>query len=229
MNDLTVYYNINQASCFSVDEIFVEPETVFSYETVERIYNKCPAWSHKAKRTFLIKAQVDLKLTVAKDKVFCEPKDLEKNLDLTPGWNYNGGCTVQLGNEFFYLFWTKEKNVWIHQQPYPPTVQKNFSVVEGWYNGSAWNRPISFSFNVIDREKPIIIKRGDPLFAVSFYTKDLNRKVHLERTNITHDQYQNVFKRMAIRSFKSLQSVVYKKMFETTEESKCPMNFMWKK
>lgn len=231
MKPLKIYHNINGSSIFSLDDVLIEPESVLSLSHPDLSYHPCPAWSHKAKRTFVVRSPVDLEFRLNKYKVIVEPKEFEKYLDLPQGWNLEHNETVQLGEIVFWLFWTDEKDVWIHSQPNLSTVKNNFYSVEAWFNISSWNRPISFAFRVIDPTKPVIIKRGDPLYSVSFYTKDLNRNVVLKRTTIPEQLYRDVQKRMNIRAIPSLKSLVNKLMFKNTvdKESKCPFHFLWNK
>jgi len=231
MKPLKIYHNINQGSMFSLDDVIIEPEKIFSNESSESIYRSCPAWAHKAKRTFVIKSPVDVTFNVNKYGVITEPKEFEKFLELTKGWNSDSNVTLQWGELLLWLFWSDEKDVWIHSQPNLSTIKNNFYTVEAWFNISSWNRPISFAFNVIDRTKPVVIKRGDPLYSVSFYTKNLDRPIVLERREIPDKLHNDVVKRMSIRSLISMQPFVQKLMFksESSTESKCPFSSLWKK
>ena len=59
--------------------------------------------------------------------------------------------------------------------PYPLTaVKNNILCLNGWFNSSSWTRSLSFAMDVVDYTKPIVIKRGDPLYQVSFYSKNLD-------------------------------------------------------
>ena len=83
-------------------------------------------------------------------------------------------------------------------------------------------------YHSCDERKPVIIKKGDPLFRVSFYPSDLNNGVNLSqekdptKIDYTWDEY---IKKQTIGQ----QNKTWKpRLFSETGKSKCPFSFLFK-
>ena len=107
-------------------------------------------------------------------------------------------------------------------------MRNNFIAVGGWFNLSNWSRNLSLAITLVDERKPVIIKKGDPLFRVSFYPSDLNNGVNLSqekdptKIDYTWDEY---IKKQTIGQ----QNKTWKpRLFSETGESKCPFSFLFK-
>ena len=59
-------------------------------------------------------------------------------------------------------------------------------MIPGTMNIHKWIRPVDFTFEIIDLDQPLHLKRGDPLFAVKFKTS--------EKVNLTHIEYSKDLK-----------------------------------
>jgi hypothetical protein len=66
---------------------------------------------------------------------------------------------------------------------------QNVRVIPGKFNAYKWTRVVDFAFEVIDETKPLVLKRGDPLFYVRFETAN-NSKVTLEHQVYTHEMLE---------------------------------------
>ena len=128
-----------------------------------------------------------------------------------------------------FLFWTHDDDVWFEFNDHPMTsLRNNFIAVGGWFNLSNWSRNLSLAITLVDERKPVIIKKGDPLFRVSFYPSDLNNGINLSQekdpTQIDYawDEY---IKKQTIGQ----QNKTWKpKLFSETGKSKCPFSFLFK-
>ena len=219
-------------SCLSLDGVGFEPESVFSATPKDSAYWNCPAWRHKSNRTFLIKSPIDMTLIVdVKNQTLKAPYLDQKTFDkycsstFVPNWCSEEKVTIQL-NVPRFLFWTKQKNIWIETRPYFNTgIKNNLTSMPAWFNLSSWTRPISTAFDVVDPSKPIIIKRGDPLFEVCFYSKNLDSGVLLKKSYPPKEVIDKVSKISHVKSY--IRNLSKHLMFKE-QKSKCPFEFLWK-
>tara|TARA_B100001094_G_scaffold22420_1_gene18951 strand:+ start:2851 stop:3423 length:573 start_codon:yes stop_codon:yes gene_type:complete len=79
-------------------------------------------------------------------------------------------------------FWTYDPDIWIYQYDHPMTsLNNNFVTIGAWWNLSKWVRNINTAVVPVDVNYPISIKKGDPLYRVSFYHKDMKGDIILEQ------------------------------------------------
>ena len=144
-------------------------------------YSKCPVFNHKSNRTFVGLSPIDFTVRIEDNKVL---SDNNNYIFSQTFWDSHVKAplpVIQLKFPYF-LFWTEEPNIWWEYKDHPMTsLNNNFVGICGWYNLSEWPRTMSNAFTVIDPEKPLIIKKGDPLFRVCFYPPDLNSGIILEK------------------------------------------------
>jgi len=216
--------------CLSMPNVGLEPTTVFENTDKNSIYYRCPAWAHKAKRTFIIKSPIDVSITVDKENQALWVNDInqeqfDKWFFLEDGWCSKKKVTIQIFIPHF-IFWTNHKNIWIEQKPYFETaVKNNFIAVGGWFNLSSWTRGLSFAFDVVDPLEKIVIKRGDPLYTVSFYSKNLNDNFKLIKEDIDFQTFNKIHQNISV---KSVIEYLSSKLIFKEEKSKCPFAFLWK-
>lgn len=134
-------------------------------------FQRCPAWSHKENRIFVGLSPIDLNFDKS---TLTDLIDFRKVDDLGPKPVY------QLKFPMFF-FWTYDPDVWVHQYDHPLTaLNNNFVTIGAWWNLSRWVRNTNTAVVPVDTESLITIKEGDPLFRVSFYSKDLGDDIILE-------------------------------------------------
>lgn len=236
MSNIKIYYHQYHSdkiseSPFSLDGVGFKPEMVLNNTPKTSVYYDCPAWKHKATRTFQIRSPIDLKLKVdrEREKLQCVDWDLELFSELTQGTFVPGWCsdniTIQFGIPQF-LFWTNHKNVWIEIKPHAESsIKNNISVIPAWFNMSNWTRPVGFAFNVVKPLRPVNIKRGDVIYEVCFYSKNLNDGVILEEKEFPKELEKKVLRMSMV---KNLIPGLSQRLIFKNKESKCPFNFMWK-
>jgi len=220
-------------SPFSLDGVGFEPELMLNNVSKESVYWRCPAWKHKASRTFILRSPVDLTLTVdLENKTLNSPNVTQWQFDkycnptFLNNWCSEEKVTIQLTIPRF-MFWTNHKNVWIESRPHFSTpIRNNLTAIPGWYNLSSWTRPLGAAFDVIDPSKPIIINRGDPLLEVCFYSKNLNDGIILKKSYPSKNVKDKMDKISLIKEY--VRGVSNTLMFKE-QKSKCPFDFMWKK
>lgn len=244
LNSININYHqydiiedIKQSS-LSLDCVGFEPESLFKNSSSESVYYSCPAWQHKSKRTFIVRSPVDISLKVnlpkeGSNEALIESENLNQiKFDrwVTPTFDVDGWCkkdkvTLQL-NIPKILFWTKSKNVWIEQKPHAITaVNNNLIAVQGWFNLSSWTRPVSFAFDVVDVSKPIVIKRGDPVYEVSFHTPNKNDYFKLIKKDPPDSIVNLIRKNTLAKSYAG--RCMEGELFKDKSTSKCPFHFLW--
>ncbi len=226
------YVGDDYQSPFDVDGIGFEPELVVNNTPRSAVYYDCPAWKHKASRTFLIRSPVDIDFVVdTETNNISSPNLNQRQFDIFLGPTFNvNWCTpekttVQLTVPRF-LFWTNEKNVWIEEKPHCKSAIKNNIIgVGAWFNLSSWTRPLSCAFDIVDTNKPVSIKRGDPLLEVSFYSKNLDAGVLLKKSSPPEKVLQRSYRNTMLKNYAEGLSKYF--MFKD-QKSKCPFHNLWK-
>jgi hypothetical protein len=219
-------------SPFSLDGVGFEPEMVYNSKLKNFVYSQCPAWKHKSSRTFSIRSPVDIQLVVDVQKQGMYSTNLgSEGLNLycsgtfIPDWCTPEKTTIQLSIPRI-LFWTNDKNVWIESRPhYETTFKNNLTSVPGWYNMSNWIRPIGTAFDVIDPSKPITISRGDILYEVCFYSKNLDDGIILKKSDPPQKLIDKMDQMSEVK--RHIKNLSRNFLFKN-KQSKCPFHFMWK-
>lgn len=232
-----------EKSILSDDRFSFPIESVISNADKRTSYYECPAWSHKAKRTFIVRSPIDIRFDFDFSK-FKETGEVFVNSPHISGDTYNvlTGPTYESPKWYLtnpeklvmqltaphFIFWTKEKNIWIEQRSHPNTSAKNnIVVVNGWFNISSWPRTISFAYDVYDHKKSVIIKRGDPIYEVCFYSKNIDDRFQLVKKEPPEDIKLKLHRNINLKRLSPTLSKDF--MFGQQEkESKCPFSFLWK-
>lgn len=241
MKTVKIYYHQfddanYELSPLDIDGVGYEPESLFSFSKKTAIYYNCPAWSHKSKRTFLIRSPVDIDLSIVKDKNgipgLSSSNMTQQQFNSWVGnstfgeknWYSEDLVTLQLGIPRF-LFWTYEKNVWIEVRPFPLTSLKNNLVsMEGWWNLSEWERSTSFAFDIVDVNKKVQIKRGDPVQEICFHTKRKNDVIKLIKKQPSLNLIKKTNKILNIKNYVKGLSTNF---IFNEKDKKCPFSFLW--
>jgi hypothetical protein len=155
------------------------------------VFSYCPAWNHQNSRTFTAYASSNLHLEYGNENSLYSNNLNQEEFDrCIEVWN-DGNCDViQIHILFSNFYWTYEKNIWVSVLPHPLTaLNNNFYHCGAWFNLSNWPRTINIGAIVVDRNKPLIIKRGDPLYLIKFHTEDQNDKFNLIQHEIDKEKY----------------------------------------
>lgn len=241
MTNIKIFYhqyhtNKYEKSPFSIDTVGYEPISLNSYITEKKIYDDCPSWRHKSKRTFLIRSPFDIDFFVdvstgyissnlSSQNLFNDIFSTHLNEKHPVKWYTDHSATVQLESPRF-LFWTENKNIWIEQRSYSLTSYKNnFCAVGGWFNISSWQRPLSLAVDVVDVSKPVSIKRGDVIYEISFYSKNQEDYFILNKKEPPQKLINKVESNLSVKNFvRGLSGKIALK----NKESRCPFHFLQK-
>ena len=224
-------------SPFTLDGIGYDLESDFKLTSKDSIYSRCPAWKHRSNRVFTVFAPKDITLTVNVENGSLKTPNLSQN-DFN---SYFGGafffdwCTLEKvtiqSSIPRFVFWSKSKNIWIEQRPHPLTsLNNNFVCVGGWYNMTNWIRPVSFGFDVVDPSNPIIIRRGDPLYQISFHSTNQNDGFKVKKSEPSDDLIKKLNRTQnAINTYNQNLPQDIKNTLFKNKDSKCPFHFLWNK
>ena len=125
-----------------------------------------------------------------------------------------------------FLFWTDDDDIWIEQNDHPMTsLNNNIVAVPAWFNLSNWSRTVSVAFTIVNEQKSVIIKKGDPLFRISFYSNNLNDNFKLKQEDY-RDEYKDIVEN---HLYQRREGDGYKsKLFsKTSKTGKCPFSFLF--
>ena len=211
---------IHYVSVFNKEDTLIPQSDLIDLEYAQ---TKCPVHNHKQSRTFVATSPIDFTLSIdrSNNKISCSrPELLEYDDD-----HINSPKPVfQLVFPKF-LFYTEDDNIWFEFNDHPMTaLNNNFIAISGWFNLSNWSRTSSTAITLVDEKRCVIIKKGDPLFRVSFYPPNLDDSIILKKETNTEVIHQWV----DAHSKKSEEDWRPRLFSKTKTESKCPFSFLFK-
>ena len=211
---------IHYVSVFNQEDILIPQSDLIDSGYVQ---NKCPVHNHKQSRTFVATSPIDFSLSVdrSNNKISCSRPEL---LEYDDEHIQSPKPVIQLVFPKF-LFYTKDDNIWFEFNDHPMTaLNNNFIAISGWFNLSNWSRTSSTAITLVDEKRCVIIKKGDPLFRVSFYPPNLDDSIILKKETNTEVIHQWV----DAHSKKSEEDWRPRLFSKTKTESKCPFSFLFK-
>lgn len=183
--------------------IYDAPERVRSIE-VNREHSKsasrCPAVINMESRYFMVKCPFDIHIGLARDEKgkpvlrnlagmqsSVRASKLGEKLHITSEveWRTKGVPTIQLSLPYVFIsdepVYASQISPFMHynKDPLPGTI------FGGRFPINVWPRPLMWAFEWHDIEKPIKIKRGDPLFYMTFETQSPERSIVVTETELT--------------------------------------------
>jgi len=226
MTKKIIYYSV-----LSNDNPSLEREIKFLDKNF--VFSKCPVVNHKLNRTFICNSTIDFCFDIDKKnkKIFCDHPDL---IFFDDEHLFSASKPVVQLSFCKFLFWTNEDNIWFEFNDHPMTsYSNNFISISGWFNLSNWPRATSLAAVLVDENKPLIIKKGDPLFRITFHSSNLNDGIILKREkNI--QKSQKMFSIMNDNQTSHSKENLLRKLFinknsiSTNKEKKCPFRFFHK-
>ena len=211
---------IHYVSVFNKEDTLIPQSDLIDLGYVQ---NKCPVYNHKQSRTFVATSPIDFTLSIdrSNNKISCSRPEL---LEYDDEHIKSPKPVVQLVFPKF-LFYTEDDNIWFEFNDHPMTaLNNNFIAISGWFNLSNWSRTSSTAITLVDEKRCVIIKKGDPLFRVSFYPPNLDDSIILKKETNTEVIHQWV----DAHSKKSEEDWRPRLFSKTKTESKCPFSFLFK-
>jgi len=183
--------------------IFDAPERVRSVEMNRehaKSASRCPAVINMESRYFMVKCPFDIHIAFARDdkgkpmlrnlagtQSGIRANKLGEKLHLTSEveWRKKGVPTIQLSLPYVFIsdepVYASQVSPFMHynKDPLPGTI------FGGRFPINVWPRPLMWAFEWHEPEKPIKIKRGDPLFYIGFETMSPERSIVVTETELT--------------------------------------------
>ena len=231
-----IYYSPRPDTITYDEDLYIPIKNNKNIFSSESAFSYCPAWKHQTSKTFTAYAssylhfQIEDRVTVKSDNL--NQQEFDNTIILNNGWNVGEQVTIQISNQFSNFFWTYDKNIWISILPHPLTsLNNNFYHCGAWFNLSNWPRIINLGAIVIDENKPVVIKRGDPLYNIKFHTQNQNDTFNLIRSEIDQKKFDKSISKsqFVLNKRHSKDYYYYDGLFESKKESKCPFRFFWNK
>jgi len=211
---------IHYVSVFNKEDTLIPQSDLIDLKYAQ---TKCPVHNHKQSRTFVATSPIDFTLSIdrSNNKISCSRPEL---LEYDDEHIQSPKPVIQLVFPKF-LFYTEEDNIWFEFNDHPMTaLNNNFIAISGWFNLSNWSRTSSTAITLVDEKRCVIIKKGDPLFRVSFYPPNLDDSIILKKETNTEVIHQWV----DAHSKKSEEDWRPRLFSKTKTESKCPFSFLFK-
>ena len=211
---------IHYVSVFNKEDTLIPQSDLIDLEYAQ---TKCPVHNHKQSRTFVATSPIDFTLSIdrSNNKISCSRPEL---LEYDDEHIQSPKPVIQLVFPKF-LFYTEDDNVWFEFNDHPMTaLNNNFIAISGWFNLSNWSRTSSTAITLVNEKRCVIIKKGDPLFRVSFYPPNLDDSIILKKETDTEVIHQWV----DAHSKKSEEDWRPRLFSKTKTESKCPFSFLFK-
>ena len=247
---LKVYYyplSIKNRNCYNLSLLkkdyingvhqYVPIKTIKEIEFENYEFQGCPAWHSWASSSFVYFSQEDVIFKYNKEKNIIELNSIDdpvrEKIQLSYDWNTGKTPTFQLNQHC--LFWTENKNVWLEQIPFGTTSRfSNIDLIPAHFPFSVWTRVVSMGFKLINVDKPVIIKKGTPLYTVRFISSDypeVSLQYKEPPQSILNKAMDNVsFKlKQPNKSWGIIQKLLGKEKDELKieQQSKCPFSFLF--
>lgn len=185
--------------------IYGAPERVRSADLDRRhakSASRCPAVVNLESRHFLIRCPFDIHVGFARDDKgkgvlrnlageasTIRASKLGEKLHLTsePEWRHGGVPTIQLSLPHLFVadepVYLSQTAPYMHYSPEPLPG----TIFGGRFPIDVWPRPLMWAFEWHEPQKPLKLRRGDPLFYVQFETSSPDRGVAMVETAMTED------------------------------------------
>ncbi|TNC74229.1 hypothetical protein [Rubellimicrobium roseum] len=185
--------------------IYAPPERVRSVDLDRRhakSASRCPAVINLESRHFLIRAPFDMHVGFARDDKgkpvlrnlageasAIRASKLGEKLHLTPEpeWRHPGVPTIQLSLPYLFVadepVYLSQVAPFMHYTPDPLPG----TIFGGRFPIDVWPRPLMWAFEWHEPQKPLRIRRGDPLFYALFETTPPDRGVAVVEAEMTPD------------------------------------------
>ena len=194
------------------------------------IYQQCPAFTHKNERTFVGYSPIELVFSIERTSngplLSIKDNSMIQFIDIDDRHINSPMPVFQLYIPKF-LFWTHDDDVWIEQNDHPMTsLNNNIVGVPAWFNLSNWSRTLSVAFTLVNERKPVIIRKGDPLFRISFYSNNLDDDIVLKKEEYSEEYKESVETDLYAR--RDVKGYKHKLFDQTNKVGKCPFSFLFK-
>ena len=173
--------------------LVTKPENLFDTHLKEgdHRYKLCPATQDLARNTFVIRSPFDAHFILDADQrqiEFIEPHVQSMDFYNMRSHQYSDKDEPIMSINFHQLFVTEHKDIELTMTaPWFENSHQSFRVVPGRFKISDWWRPIDFAIQLPNRRHEVKIKQGDPLFYITFSSRNPSDIVVLHELKITKE------------------------------------------
>jgi hypothetical protein len=192
---------------YGLNTVALEPVPVLKYyaENNNADFKRCPAYINLLKNTFVILSPIDLKIDINAQELWAntvEPQYLPKELLRLRFDEGNSPPYTTFSLIIPKMVFTTEQDVMLELvDPFMEWERKNpVRVIGGQFNIYKWVRPIECAYEANQNVFTYLIKRGEPLHYVRFYTNDPNDIIALQRVEITTEIEEDIAENINIKS-----------------------------
>jgi hypothetical protein len=152
-------------------------------------YKLCPANKDLTRNTFVVRSPFNAHFIVDADKrtiEFVQPNVQPFDFFHMRAGEYSDTDQPIMSINYHQIFVTENKDVEMTMTaPWFEETHHDFRVIPGRFKISDWWRPVDFAIQLKQRRQEIVIKRGDPLFYLTFVTKDPTDIVKIKEVKLT--------------------------------------------
>tara|TARA_Y100000004_G_scaffold134062_1_gene151546 strand:+ start:242 stop:967 length:726 start_codon:yes stop_codon:yes gene_type:complete len=206
-------------------------------------YTNCPVWNHRFNRTLIGSAPCNFSMGILNNILRYNVDDevIQINLnDLDEDYedDYIQFSLSDLDKEqpvIQLLFpsihiWAdfQDEYMWYEFLDHPLTaVNNNYTAIGGWFNIANHPRSTSLAVRFYDKSKIIKFKKGDPLYRIRFYTKDMNDEVSFikkssSKINLEAKKDMMNERRKLLGEDSQLMNQI---LFDKDSRKKCPFHY----
>lgn len=176
----------NNLGLFELDPLLYEPTNALKFISENNKLDsfRCPAVTDYFKNIFFIRSPLDFSIIRHNDGMY-SIKNNKANSDLSsflfaqyPETQLlNGNPVLQIHLQYFFLNNSDDIEMEVIDCP---LINKSYTVIPGTYNISKWVRPTNFTFFMNNDVNEIRFRRGDPVYAVKFKSKNNVKLVEID-------------------------------------------------
>jgi hypothetical protein len=211
----------------ALDEVGFSPKPLLKWRNENQSFTQCPAYREWGRKTWVVEFPTDLEIGVnfeRKSVGLSNPhwKQFMKMED-PHLWDSVNKPVFQFTTG--YLFWTESKNIWMQVTgPQEAVWRNNFRTIEAQYPISVWTRSTNLAFQMGEIDRPISLKRGDPVMYLSFFSGGIKDTFVLEKKVPDQETINRKIRNglLSILVPNLSWGIITKRSEQEVKESKCP-------
>lgn len=174
-------------------------------ESPDLNFLRCPAVLNEIKNIFVVRSPIDVSLMWDGDGIWSKDYNDQIFRDIVDVNNTRYGFAAL---KFFPLFFAEKSLDLTLLPPYMSLgdFAKNTIQISGTFDCSNWLRNLDIEFKFREKNTPVFIKSGDPLFYVKFHTKE---NIRFKKFYVTPDIEEIVGTSVQVRRFANISKVEY--------------------
>jgi hypothetical protein len=178
----------------SLERMIKEPEKILDfYKKTKSMFKQCPSNFNFLKNFYVIKSPFDVEIKYFREekRIWVSQKQGFVDHMVDPRFGQYTDTDKALCSVLVSYMFVADEPVWL--EVYPPFLHgevKNTKFISGTFDIHSWQRPVDFTFEILNDKKPIKIKENQPLYYVRFVSKKLNDDFNLKRLKWTEELFK---------------------------------------